>query len=387
MGLLDMIGMGGGMTEGLFNSLANHSDQLSGLGAGLMSGSNWAEGLGNAFQMGSQGMKSDRARMEDEKRKAAAASYGKMMKLTPEEQQLFESNPELASQYMLKKNFNEQDQDRMIQRYNFARGQGYKGSLVDFMNMAGGDSGYGGGLSMNPTWMTGPDGKPAIGQLGKDGKMHMTEMPPGMTPSRGIKKVDLGTEWGFYDEASGALLKTEKKDLAGAAEQTATGKGIAESKLSYNGAKMKLEQLKASAKGLLDDKRLDGSVGGLGNWSLGGIKSGLAGTDSSDYRKKVKETIAQEFGASIPAMKNLGALSNAEGSRVETALANVDPDMSPPEFRAALGRLQEALVKLEQAMEMDARGQVGPQDAGGAPGGGAPNPGKRRYNPDTGQLE
>jgi hypothetical protein len=375
MGLLDMLGMGGGMTEGLFNSLASHGDQLSGLGAGLMSGSNWAEGLGNAFQMGASGMKSDRQRQEEEKRKRAAAMYGQSLKLSPEEAALMEANPEMAQQWALKKQFGAMDQGENERLYAMAKAQGFQGTILDFLNAKGGNKQSTG---LQPIWGTreGPDGKPipVLMQPSTNGEMVESKLPPGVTASRGVKKVDLGDSWAFYDESTGNLIRTEPKNLANAEAQKEIGKDIGKATVSLPAARAKFDSLDTYMDGLIDDPRKGGAVGGWATNPGGTLWGKVSGTDSYAYRSKVQVATNKLFQNAVQEMRGLGSLSNAEGEKVAAAVAALDPDLDEASFNAQLQEVKAALKRWRMVAEQEARGAGVGMAAEPQPGAGGADP-------------
>lgn len=65
----------------------------------------------------------------------------------------------------------------------------------------------------------------------------------------------------------------------------------------------------------------------------------IPGTDAYDFNEQIKVLKSQAFLASVQQMKGLGALSNAEGARVENALQSINPNMSKKEFDRALNEV------------------------------------------------
>ena len=118
-----------------------------------------------------------------------------------------------------------------IKEFEYARSQGFQGTLTDWMLKKRAVSGeYG----LQPIYGVGPDGKPAVIQLGKSGAAIQSKMPEGFQVARDPIKVDLGTHWGFLDAQSRQLVAQVPKELQKAAQQTAFGKeqGAAEGDLA-----------------------------------------------------------------------------------------------------------------------------------------------------------
>jgi hypothetical protein len=96
-----------------------------------------------------------------------------------------------------------------------------------------------------------------------------------------------------------------------------------------------------------------GLKGDLDNWfnfnrvgSLEGkLLSFIPGTDAKDFRAKLDTLKSQQFLAQAKEMKGMGALSDAEGARIERAVASLDPDQSPQAFKNALGVIEATLAK------------------------------------------
>lgn len=83
---------------------------------------------------------------------------------------------------------------------------------------------------------------------------------------------------------------------------------------------------------------------GVGSFT-GKLLSMIPGSDAKDFRAKVDTLKSQQFLAQAKQMSGMGALSDAEGARIERAVASLDPDQSPKAFANALGVIETTLAK------------------------------------------
>lgn len=81
---------------------------------------------------------------------------------------------------------------------------------------------------LTPVWGTDASGKPVLMQMNQSGQAIQTQLPPGVTPSPGVQKMDLGTSIGLYDQRTGQPIRTEPKDVYGEAADKAKGKETGE---------------------------------------------------------------------------------------------------------------------------------------------------------------
>jgi hypothetical protein len=86
------------------------------------------------------------------------------------------------------------------------------------------------------------------------------------------------------------------------------------------------------------------------------------GSNAADFRTQVKTLQSQQFLAQVAAMRGTGGLSDAEGARLERAVASLDTSQSTGQFKTALGVIKASLEKAQA--KISARGQL--PTAGGA---------------------
>lgn len=246
MGLLD--GMIGGL-QGPLGTIRTGFQQnpyaMMALGMGLMSGNGTADAFGRGLQGLLAGAQMDmtaadraKAAKELEAQKAALNAYfgqttpawkpggmpGQPRKYPQPMQALAAAFPTQAVSALFASQAGGKTTDTDdIREFNFAKQQGYTGSFTDFLNVKRTGSGST-KTSLNPIWGEDDQGNAALGQLTDQGSLTRTALPPGFKPSRGVDKVDAGTEWLLYDKQTGQLVGKQPKDLAGASAQTDIGK-------------------------------------------------------------------------------------------------------------------------------------------------------------------
>jgi hypothetical protein len=86
------------------------------------------------------------------------------------------------------------------------------------------------------------------------------------------------------------------------------------------------------------------------------FKSWFAGSAGRDVRSMVDTLKSQQFLTAVKQMTGTGSLSDAEGARIERAVASLDAGQSENQFRNSLGIIENSLVKAQQ--KLVARGQL-----------------------------
>lgn len=89
---------------------------------------------------------------------------------------------------------------------------------------------------------------------------------------------------------------------------------------------------------------------------LGPMFSHIPGTNRHDLEAQVATLKSQQFLANVAQMKGAGALSDAEGARLEQAVASLDTNQSLPQFRNQLGVIEQTLRRAQA--KLVARGQL-----------------------------
>lgn len=139
----------------------------------------------------------------------------------------------------------------------------------------------------------------------------------------------------------------------------------------------KAEGLLTNIDALLNDAAFD-TVYGLSN--VLDPRNYIPGTDASRATGLLKTIDAQTFGLAIEQMKGLGALSNAEGLKVQQAFTEAtNPNLDEVDARAAWQkvktRLEKAVVKARTLQQSAILPQNGAPPAAAAPAASGPPPG------------
>jgi hypothetical protein len=199
----------------------------------------------------------------------------------------------------------------------------------------------------NPIYGTGPDGKPRVGQLGKDGSIKWVDTGE-VTLSTGVDKIDAGTHWVLQDKRSGQSLGTIQKDLRGAESEKAIGAGQGEAAV----AAPKDAQAAQNALTLIESIRSDPAKSvGTGLSSVGNQIPGSAGRG---FAAKVEQAKSGAFLTAIQQMRGMGQLSNAEGATATAAVTRMQTSLSEADFDAALADyekiVRQALTRAQTTM-------------------------------------
>lgn len=80
------------------------------------------------------------------------------------------------------------------------------------------------------------------------------------------------------------------------------------------------------------------------------VASFFNGTDAKDFRLQVETLKSQQFLTAAKELKGMGALSDAEGARLEKSIASLDPNMSTKQFKNNLGVIQNTLQKAQSKL-------------------------------------
>lgn len=90
----------------------------------------------------------------------------------------------------------------------------------------------------------------------------------------------------------------------------------------------------------------------------GNINAWFAGSDAADFRAMLNTVKSQQFLAGVSTMKGTGQLSDAEGARIEQAVASLDTKQSPAQMRGALGVIKATLERAQSKVIGSGRAPV-----------------------------
>lgn len=216
-----------------------------------------------------------------------------------------------------------------IKEFEYARSQGFQGTLTDWMLKKRAVSGeYG----LQPIYGS-AGGKPAVIQLGKSGVAMQSQLPPGFEIAREPIKVDAGTHFVLIDPQTRQPIATVPKELQKAEEQKKFGasQGEAKSDLASQTSKMPGLEKVVSDLDTLSEKATytyAGQAVDAVNRQLG-LEPRAASVARAQYEAVVNNQI-------LPLLRDtFGAqFTEREGATLRATLG--DPNKSPKEKQAVL---------------------------------------------------
>lgn len=330
-----------GLLGQIGNGIANNSNMLLALGAGLLSG----EGLGGGFKNAMVGSKLDR---ENLNRVAATQSLIKSG-ISPDIAPIVAQNPTLLASAFKQK----------------ITGPSY---------------------GVNPIYATDANGRNVLVQTSNTGKAIQTQLPEGLTLSTGVDKVDLGTQWMFRDKKTGNIVGYAPKDVAGEAGAKTYGAEQGKKTAEIGAAKQRVgtaldafERLKFSANQIKDDpslERITGVMGVFPNWPGGGAANVQAQLDK--LKSQVGLSVLQAIRDASKTGGAVGQVSNFEQQLFQNNVASVNQLQSAGKFREAMDLIikyaNDAQRRLSDAYAQDYKNIKGYQSVQqSAPSASAPN--------------
>ncbi len=223
-----------------------------------------------------------------------------------------------------------------IKEYQFAKQQGFTGSLEQWMQRKRAGAGeYG----LQGIWGTGKDGKPALIQLGKSGEAVQSKLPEGFQPAKDPIKVDLGTHWGFLDPQTRQMVTTAPKDLVGKEAAEAVGKDKGAAQAALPGAISDAADTNKKIDELLAHPGLDSIFGPIDQFR----PSWTQGDQGRDATARLNQLKGTAFLNAYAMLRGGGAITEMEGQQARDAMARLDRAQGEAEARQALRDFKEAV--------------------------------------------
>lgn len=132
------------------------------------------------------------------------------------------------------------------------------------------------------------------------------------------------------------VMERDKLVAAQAKEKTAAGTAAQDQVDTINSSL-------ASVQALAKHPSIDLMVGSY----TGKLNSNIPGSSRKDIEALVDTVKSQQFLTGIKQMQGMGALSNAEGDKIGSAVASLSLDQSPKSFKTALGVIQSTLERAQ----------------------------------------
>lgn len=224
-----------------------------------------------------------------------------------------------------------------IKEYQFAKKEDPTLTFNKFMSQKKAVSGE---FGMQPIWGTGPDGKPAVLQLGKSGEAKQSVLPQGFNLARDPIKVEGPTGTTIIDPQSRQTVGFIPKDVAGAAKAKEIGE-------SEGQAVVNLPTVIATAETTLKTIKQMEEHPGKKNWGTFGVGAMLPdapGGSTRGFAALLDQVKGQNFMTAFQSLKGAGAITEQEGAKAERAQARLDRAQSEKDFDVAVKDLKEVIT-------------------------------------------
>jgi hypothetical protein len=234
-----------------------------------------------------------------------------------------------------------------IKEYQFAKKEDPSLTFQKFMSQKKAVSGE---FGMQPIWGTGPDGKPAVLQLGKSGEAKQSVLPPGFNLARDPIKVEGPTGTTILDPQTRQQVGFIPKDNAKkeADEKIGQARGTAQAALN-NGADIDAQETIKKIDQFVSNKGFNEVFGQLDQYRPKWSHSD-AGTDAL---ARYEQLTGVSFLSAYQMLKGGGAITDIEGQKAGAAMARLNRAQSEDAAKQALADFKDAvetgLKKLKRA--------------------------------------
>lgn len=344
--------------QGLLAGIGLTPNMLINLGAGIASGN----GMADSIAKGISGLAAGRE--ADQKRAAGNQTYQALVRkgIDPTIAQAAIGNPDLMKTLVAQAfgpqnvtslgngyvwdprqgkaikayEAGEEARTETIKEYQFAKNEGFKGSLQEWIAQKRAGAGE---YSLNPVYGTDKDGNTVLIQTGKSGQAIQSKLPEGVKISSGVDKIDLGTKWGLVDKRTGQIVGEQPKDIVGAekAKEVGSAQGTAAAKIPA--AVITAETTAKQIQGLLDSKGFESIFGSLDQYR----PSWTMGASGKDALARWEQLQGTGFLQAFETLKGGGAITEMEGRKAGDAIARLQRYQSEAEARQALQDFKEAV--------------------------------------------
>lgn len=241
-----------------------------------------------------------------------------------------------------------------IREFQFAKKNGFPGTFDQWRQQSSNDA------SLNVTWGTNAAGELVPMQTTKSGQMVQSKLPEGVSATKGIQKVDLGTHYALINTMTGQTVGTMPKDIAGKEREEQIGQAQGKAITS-------MPQMQGAADRALATidqiRKHPGKPYGVG---VAGVVPGIPGSSQRGFIALVDQAKGQAFLNAFESLKGGGAITEVEGAKATAAIARLDRAQSMQDFDAALKDLEDVIkggVQRARAMTTVGSQQQGNQPA------------------------
>jgi len=191
----------------------------------------------------------------------------------------------------------------------------------------------------------------------KSGGLRRVEIPEGAKLTPGVNNVDTGTAIVTQNTKTGQVIQTRQKDVAGVADQTATGKNNAEARAALPQVEGAANRALASIDSLYNDPYLANVVGPINS------RTPELTADAARVRGKIDQIGGQSFLQAFESLRGGGAITEVEGVKATQAIQRLNEAQSYKDYRAALKELRDIVtVGVERARQKAAGGNAASSD-------------------------
>lgn len=232
---------------------------------------------------------------------------------------------------------------------------------------------------LTPIYGTDAQGNTVLMQMTQSGKIRQTALPPGVTLTPGVERVDLGTEWGILDKKTGQLTQRIPKDVAGKAYQEHAGgeqgkeAGTRPERTRQTQTKLAtIDANQTRVLGFLDeaDQLIDNGTFTTG--FFGNIAKGIGGTDARRLAG-ILRSIGSNLGLQeLLDLKagggGLGSVTEAEHALLQSRVGAIDQAQAGADLKKTLADIRQAIMEGKRLRDEAYKRDF--VDAPSAPGGG-----------------
>lgn len=231
-------------------------------------------------------------------------------------------------QMLLKQQMEQQDPMRALD-------MDYRRAQINALNAKGSGPAE---LGLNPQYGVDAQGNPVLIQIGKDGKAVQTTMPDGVTLSKEPIRMDAGTHFVLLDPITRQPVGTIPKENYQEAFDKGAGSNAAKAQAEAADRLPVVEDNANSILGMIDSLSNDPYLDSM----LGPIHSRMPNLSSEAARvqSKMDQITGQAFLQAFNTLRGGGQISNDEGQKATEAIARLNTDQNPRDYRQALNELR-----------------------------------------------
>lgn len=331
----------------IYQTLASNKHTLMNLGAGLASGNSWSDGLSRAFNAVPSGAAADDAyavvQEEKAKQQDTLNQTTEWLRQNGQTQLLaaVESgalSPSDAWQMALKP----QEGIKPIEINGQLVDPTTGAVLGDYRDPTARNGGA--EVSLQPTWLIGPDGQPVFGQATKAGEIIPSNLPEGyqvMDPRTLAGERSFGTAFG----TAGANNQNLLPDVVAKGEQFISNLDGLLYQTDANGQVM----VDQSGNPIPNAGKKE-QFGRTFNIPTGQIAPAFPGTEKRNFQERLSQVGGQAFLQGIQQMAGTGAISEAEGSKATSAVLRASAATTEDAFDTAINEAKRIVAQgLERA--------------------------------------